>query len=71
MNPVTDSILPEIEKATRKSVKWYDLERITPYRDLFLVVGFGCVVYGISRIYVPGAWIVAGAGLIYGSLRMG
>lgn len=52
-------------------MKWYDLERVAPYRDLILVIGFGCVVYGISKIYIPAAWIVGGAGLVYGSLRMG
>lgn len=30
--------------------------------DLLALVGFGLVVYGVSLIYVPAAWIMAGAG---------
>ncbi len=52
-------------------MKWYDLERLVPYRDLILVIGFGLIVYGIGLIYAPAAWIVAGAGLVTASLKMG
>lgn len=49
---------------------WYELDLLLPYRDLILVLGFFCVVYGVRCWSGPGAWIVGGAGLIAASWRM-
>jgi hypothetical protein len=39
-------------------------------RDLFLVGGFGSLIYGVSLLYVPAAWIVAGVLLMAASWKM-
>ena len=33
-------------------------------RDVCLVVGLGCLVYGISAVSQPAAWITAGLALL-------
>lgn len=43
---------------------WYDLDRYARFRDPATVVGFGLVVYGVSRWTVPGAEVLAGLGLM-------
>lgn len=51
-------------------LKWYELERLVPYRDLVLVLGALLTVIGVMLVFVPAALIVAGVGLVYLSWRM-
>ena len=57
-------------REARQKSRWYELDRLVPYRDLLLVVGFGMVVAGISRWTIPGAVVVGGAGLMLASWLM-
>jgi len=39
--------------------------------DLVLLAGCGCVVYGVSFLSIPGAWITAGVLLIAMAIMVG
>lgn len=49
---------------------WLELDRLAPARDMITLLGYGFIVWGVSRINVPAAWIVAGAGLLLAAWGM-
>lgn len=56
-----DALPPAIVLSDKR---WYDLERLSAYRDLFMLMGFLLVVVGIGLLNIPAAFIFAGIGLI-------
>jgi len=61
---------PMSMKSSPLAVKsaWYEMDYLVKYRDPLLAVGFGLVVVGIFRIYVPAGFVVLGLGLMAASL---
>ena len=62
--PGSRNSLEEPLDALKQVPAWYDLDRYARYRDPILVLGFGFVVYGVSRWTVPGAEVLMGTGLM-------
>jgi hypothetical protein len=54
-----------------KPAKWYDLDRIVPYRDPIGLVGYLLVVGGFSLFSHAVAMMAAGVGLLCLSILMG
>ena len=49
----------------RSKTRWYEvLDLLVPYRDIPLILGFGCVVAGVATWTMPGALILLGLGLM-------
>jgi hypothetical protein len=44
--------------------RWYELDRLLPYRDLVLVAGIACLLGGVACYTLPGALMLAGAILV-------
>jgi hypothetical protein len=54
-------------------IRWYDLSWVVPYRDLVLVIGFGCFLTGVFLIPKWGlqaGLILLGVGLIVAAWRV-
>jgi hypothetical protein len=64
---------PKLKKVEPKqeTKSWYELDRYSRFGDLFLVIGFACVVGAVWYYLIPLAVMLIGCGLIYASILMG
>lgn len=51
--------------------KWWELERLIPYRDLVMVVGYLVITGGVALWSVPACLVFAGSGIVALSWLLG
>jgi hypothetical protein len=53
-----------------KKRRWYELDGLAPYRDLFVLAGYVLIVAGVAAIGTAFGCVVGGAGLIWIGLKL-
>lgn len=51
--------------------KWWELERLIPYRDLVMVTGYLVITGGVAMWSVPACLVFAGSGIVALSWLLG